>query len=100
MNYEAFEAFAQVYPDNCHLLIDTYDVLESGIKNAIRVAKEVLEPNGHRLKSVRIDSGDLAYLSKKVRKALDDAFMSDCKIVISNSMDEYLITSLLDQVPY
>lgn len=95
--YEAFEAFAQVYPDNCHLLIDTYDVLESGIKNAIRVAKEVLEPNGHRLKSVRIDSGDLAYLSKKVRKALDDAFMSDCKIVISNSMDEYLITSLLDQ---
>lgn len=95
--YLAFEAYAQVYPSDCSLLIDTYDVLNSGIKNAIKVAKEVLEPLGHRLKGVRLDSGDLAYLSKKVREELDNAFMSDCKIIVSNSMDEYLINSLLMQ---
>lgn len=95
--YEAFKAYAEIYPDECTLLIDTYNVLESGIKNAIRVAKEVLEPAGHRLKGVRIDSGDLAYLTKKVRKLLDEAGCSDCKIVVSNSIDEYLITSLNEQ---
>ena len=78
-------------------MIDTYNVLESGVKNAIRVAKEVLEPNGHRLKGVRIDSGDLAYLTKKTRKMLDEAGCEDCKIVVSNSIDEYLITSLNEQ---
>ena len=95
--YEAFKAYAEVYPDNCILLIDTYNVLESGIKNAIKVAKEVLEPMGKRLKGIRIDSGDLAYLTKKVRKILDDAGCEDCQIVVSNSIDEYLITSLNEQ---
>ena len=90
--YEAFKAYAEVYPDSCTLLIDTYDV-----KNAIRVAKEVLEPKGYRLKGVRIDSGDLAYLSKKVRKLLDEAGCEDCIIVVSNSVDEYLIRSLNKQ---
>ena len=95
--YEAFKAYAEVYPDSCTLLIDTYNVLESGIINAIRIAKEVLEPAGHRLAGVRIDSGDLAYLSKKVRKILDAADCKDCKVVVSNSVDEYLITSLNEQ---
>lgn len=95
--YEAFKAYAQVYPDNCILLIDTYNVLESGVKNAIKVAKEVLEPMGKRLKGIRIDSGDLAYLTKKVRKILDEAGCEDCQIVVSNSIDEYLITSLNEQ---
>lgn len=92
--FEAFKAYATAYPDSCSLLIDTYDVLKSGCPNAIRVAKEVLEPMGKRLAGVRIDSGDLAYLSKKVRKILDDAELSDCKIIVSNSIDEYLIRSL------
>lgn len=95
--FEAFKAYADIYPDNCSFLIDTYDVLKSGVLNAIKVAKEVLEPNGHRLKSIRLDSGDLAYLSKQVRKLLDENHMQDCKIIVSNSMDEYLIESLLLQ---
>ncbi|MGN0373908.1 MAG: nicotinate phosphoribosyltransferase [Butyrivibrio sp.] len=95
--YEAFKAYAEVYPDACVLLIDTYNVLESGINNAIKVAKEVLEPMGKRLKGVRIDSGDLAYLTKKVRKILDAAGCEDCSIVVSNSIDEYTITSLNEQ---
>lgn len=95
--YEAFKAYAEIYPDGCTLLIDTYDVLDSGIVNAIRVAKEVLEPMGKRLKGIRIDSGDLAYLSKKVRKILDAAGCEDCKIVVSNSIDEHLIESLNKQ---
>lgn len=93
--YEAFLAYAKTYPDACTLLIDTYNTLHSGVQNAIKVAKDYLEPNGYRLKGVRIDSGDMAYLSKKVRKALDEAGMEDCKIVVSNSLDEYLIESLL-----
>ncbi len=95
--YEAFKAYAEIYPDSCTLLIDTYDVLDSGIINAIRVAKEVLEPMGKRLKGVRIDSGDLAYLSKKVRKILNNVECEDCKIVVSNSIDEHLIESLNKQ---
>ena len=95
--YEAFKAYAEVYPDNCVLLIDTYSVLESGVINAIRVAKEVLEPMGKRLKGVRIDSGDLAYLTKKVRKILDANGCEDCSIVVSNSIDEYTIASLNEQ---
>ena len=79
------------------MLVDTYDVIHSGIPNAIRVAKEILEPAGNRLKGIRIDSGDLAYLSKRVRKMLDDAVLNDCKIVVSNSLDEFTITSLLKQ---
>ena len=95
--YEAFKTYAEVYPDACVLLIDTYNVLESGINNAIKVAKEVLEPMGKRLKGVRIDSGDLAYLTKKVRKILDAAGCEDCSIVVSNSIDEYTIASLNEQ---
>ncbi len=95
--FEAFKKYAEVYPDATLLLVDTYDVIHSGIPNAIRVAKEVLEPRGKRLKGVRIDSGDLAYLSKKVRSLLDDAGLNDCKIVVSNSLDEFTISSLLSQ---
>lgn len=95
--YEAFKAYAEIYPDNCTLLIDTYDILKSGVVNAIRVAEEVLHPMGKRLKGVRIDSGDLAYFSKKLRKVLDAAGMQDCNIVVSNSVDEYLIRSLQKQ---
>ena len=95
--YTAFCKYAEVYPDSCVLLIDTYDVLNSGIKNAIRTADDILKPLGKRLKGVRIDSGDLAYLSKKCRKILDEAGLSDCMIVASNSLDEYTIQSLLNQ---
>ena len=95
--YEAFKAYAEAYPDDCTLLIDTYDTLNSGIINAIKVFNDVLVPMGYRPKGVRLDSGDLAYLSKKVRQILDDAGFSDCKICVSNSLDEILITSLFDQ---
>ena len=92
--YEAFKAYAESYPDSTVLLVDTYDVLKSGVPNAIRIAKEVLEPMGKRLKGIRLDSGDLAYLSKEARKQLDEAGLKDCIIVASNSLDEYTITSL------
>ena len=95
--YDAFMYYAKTYPNACTLLIDTYSTLKSGIVNAIKVAKDYLEPNGYRLKGVRIDSGDMAYLSKKVRKMLDEAGMKDCKIVVSNSLDEYVIESLIHQ---
>ena len=95
--FEAFKHYAEVYPNSAVFLIDTYDVIHSGVPNAIRVAKEILEPAGNRLKGVRIDSGDLAYLSKRVRKMLDDAGLNDCKIVVSNSLDETTIMSLLNQ---
>ncbi len=95
--YEAFKRYAEIYPNSAVFLVDTYDVIHSGVPNAIRVAKEVLEPAGNRLKGVRIDSGDLAYLSKRVRKMLDEAGLTDCKIVVSNSLDEFTITSLLKQ---
>ena len=95
--FEAFKRYAEVYPGSATFLIDTYDVIHSGVPNAIRVAKEILEPAGNRLKGVRIDSGDLAYLSKRVRKMLDDAGLNDCKIVVSNSLDEITIMSLLNQ---
>lgn len=95
--FEAFKKYAETYPDATVLLVDTYDVLKSGIPNAIRVAKEVLEPMGKRLKGIRIDSGDLAYLTKKTRKMLDEAGLEDCNIIISNSLDELTITSILNQ---
>lgn len=95
--YEAFKAYAEVYPESSVFLVDTYDVLNSGIPNAIKVAKNVLEPKGHRLKGIRLDSGDLAYLAKHARNMLDDAGMEDCKIMASNSLDEYTITSILSQ---
>ena len=95
--YEAFLAYAKTYPESCTVLLDTYNTLKSGLPNAIRVAKEYLEPNGYRMQGVRIYSGDMAYLSKKIRKALDEAGMEDCNIVVSNSLDEYLIQSLIQQ---
>ncbi len=95
--FTAFKRFCETYPDNAVLLIDTYDVLESGVPNAIRVAKEVLEPMGKRLKGVRLDSGDLAYLSRKVRQKLNEVGLEDCMVIASNSLDEYTITSILDQ---
>lgn len=95
--YEAFKAYAIQYPEACTLLVDTYDVIKSGVPNAIKVAKEVLEPMGKRLKGIRLDSGDIAYLSKKCRILLDNAGLTDCKIVASNSLDENTINSLLDQ---
>lgn len=95
--YDAFKAYAESYPDSCTLLVDTYNVLRSGIPNAIKVFDEVLAPMGYRPKGVRIDSGDIAYLSKKARKMLDAAGYPDCGIVASNSLDEYLIRDLLLQ---
>ena len=95
--YEAFKTYAEMYPNACVLLIDTYNVLKSGIINAIKVFDEVLKPLGIRPKGVRIDSGDITYLSKKVRKILDDAGYEDCGIVASNSLDERIITDMLSQ---
>lgn len=95
--YSAFKAYAKTYPDSCTLLIDTYNVLKSGLPNAIKVFDEVLKPMGKRPKGVRIDSGDITYLSKKCRKMLNEAGYSDCAIVASNSLDEYLIRDTLMQ---
>lgn len=95
--YEAFKAYAELYPDDCTFLIDTYNTIESGLPNAIKVFNEVLKPKGYRPKAVRLDSGDLAYLSKKVRKILDETGYEDCKICATNSLDEYLIKSLIEQ---
>ncbi|MSS78686.1 nicotinate phosphoribosyltransferase [Anaerococcus sp. AGMB00486] len=94
--YEAFLAYAKLYPNNCILLVDTYDVLKQGIPNAIKVFKEVLDPLG-LTGGIRIDSGDIAYLSKEARKMLDDAGYKKATIVASNSLDEYKIESLLQQ---
>ncbi len=93
---EAFEAYAKVYPDDCTLLVDTYNVLKSGIPNAIKVFKQ-LEAQGHRGRGVRIDSGDIAYLSKRARKMFDDAGLPYIQIVASNSLDEYIIRELIAQ---
>ncbi len=95
--YEAFKAYAKIYPDTCVLLVDTYNVLTSGIPNAIKVFDEFLLPQGKRPKGIRIDSGDIAYLSKKARKMLDDAGYPDCMITASNSLDEYIIRDTLLQ---
>lgn len=93
--YEAFCAFAREYPDDCILLIDTYDTMEKGLPDAIRAFNDVLVPMGKRPKGVRIDSGDLAYLSKKIRRVLNDAGFPDCDIYASNSLDEYIIRDML-----
>lgn len=95
--YEAFKAYAETYPDSCVLLIDTYNVLKSGLPNAIKVFDEVLKPLGKRPLGVRIDSGDIAYLTKKIRAKLDEAGYSDCGIVVSNSLDERIIRDILMQ---
>lgn len=95
--YDAFMAYAKSFPNNAVFLVDTYNVLKSGIPNAIKVSKEFLEPNGYRLKGIRIDSGDLAYLSKEARRMLDQAGLNDCKICLSNGLNEYTLNSLLNQ---
>ncbi len=95
--YTAFKTYAEQYPDSCTLLVDTYNVLKSGIPNAIKVFNDVLKPLGKRPVGVRIDSGDITYLTGKVRKMLDNAGYPDCKIVVSNSLDEYLIRDMIMQ---
>ena len=95
--YEAFLQYAKTWPDNTVLLVDTYDTLRQGIPNAIRVHQEYLAPNGYKLRGIRIDSGDLAYLSNRAREMLDAAGMHDTKITVSNSLDEYLIKDLVQQ---
>ena len=95
--YSAFKAYAEKYPDSCMLLVDTYNVLKTGIPNAIKVFDEVLKPLGKRPLGIRIDSGDITYITKKARKMLDDAGYSDCKICVSNSLDEYLIRDMIFQ---
>lgn len=95
--YEAFKTFCEMYPNNVVLLVDTYNTLKSGIPNAIRAFKDVLLPMGITNCAVRLDSGDIAYLSKEARKMLDDAGLTECKIIASNSLDEFLITDLLRQ---
>ncbi len=95
--YTAFKTYAEEYPDSCMLLVDTYNVLKSGIPNAIKVFDEVLKPQGKRPVGIRIDSGDITYITKKARKMLDDAGYPDCKICVSNSLDEYLIRDMIFQ---
>ena len=92
----AFSDFAEVQPSDCILLVDTYDTLKSGLPNAIKVAKKI-EEKGFRLKGIRLDSGDLAYLAKESRKLLDQAGLGYVKIAVSNQLDEYIIKSLLEQ---
>lgn len=94
---EAFCQYAREYPDNCVLLVDTYDTVKSGVPNAIEAFKRELLPRGCRPTAIRIDSGDLTYLSKKARKMLDDAGFPDCNIIASNSLDEYIIRDMLGQ---
>ncbi len=95
--YEAFKSYCELYPNNATLLVDTYDVLNSGIPNAIRAFKEVLLPRGITKCGIRLDSGDIAYLTKKARKMLDSAGLTDCKIIVSNSLDEKIIRDIITQ---
>ena len=95
--YEAFKAYCELYPNNATLLVDTYNTLKSGVPNAIRVFNEVLKPKGITKCGIRLDSGDIAYLSREARKMLDAAGWTDCQISASNSLDEYIIQGLLRQ---
>ena len=95
--YEAFESYCKIYPNNATLLVDTYDVLKSGVPNAIKAFDKVLKPLGITKCGIRLDSGDITYLSKKARKMLDEAGYTDCKIVVSNSLDEIIIRDLMLQ---
>ena len=95
--YEAFKTYCQLYPKNPTLLVDTYNVLESGIPNAIKVFKEVLTEEEQQNCAIRLDSGDITYLTKKIRKILDGAGLPKCRIVVSNSLDEYIIRDILMQ---
>ena len=95
--YEAFKAYCEIYPDNPTLLVDTYNTLRSGVPDAIRAFNEVLKPRGLTKCGIRLDSGDMTYLTKKARKMLDDAGWESCKISVSNSLDEYIIQDLIGQ---
>ena len=95
--YEAFESYCKMYPTNATLLVDTYDVLHSGVPNAIKAFKNILLPQGITKCGIRLDSGDITYLSKKARKMLDEAGLYDCKIVVSNSLDENIIRDIILQ---
>ena len=95
--YEAFKAYCQMYPNNATLLVDTYNTLKSGVPNAIKAFNEVLRPMGITKCGIRLDSGDMAYLSSQARKMLDEAGWTECKISVSNSLDEYIIQDLLRQ---
>ena len=95
--YDAFVSYCETYPENATLLVDTYDVLKSGVPNAIRAFKEVLLPKGITKCGIRLDSGDITYLSKKARKMLDEAGLTECKIVVSNSLDENIIRDIIRQ---
>ena len=95
--YEAFKTYCEIYPTNATLLVDTYNTLKSGIPNAIRAFNEVLRPQGITKCGIRLDSGDIAYLTREARKMLDEAGWPECKISVSNSLDEYLIRDILDQ---
>jgi nicotinate phosphoribosyltransferase len=95
--YEAFKTYCEIYPENATLLVDTYSVISSGVPNAIKAFNEVLKPRGIKKAAIRIDSGDITYLTKKCRKMLDDAGWTECKIIVSNSLDEYIIRELIRQ---
>ena len=95
--YEAFKAYVKMFPNNATLLVDTYNTLKSGVPNAIRAFNEVLKPMGITKCGIRLDSGDLAYLTREARKMLDEAGWTDCKISVSNSLDEYIIRDILRQ---
>ena len=95
--YQAFETYCKVYPDNVVLLVDTYNILKSGVPNAIKAFDTILKPLGKRPKGIRLDSGDIAYYSRKAREMLDKAGYEDCKIIASNSLDEYIIRDLFFQ---
>ena len=95
--YEAFKTYCEIYPNNTTLLVDTYNVLKSGVPNAIKAFDEVLKPLGIKKCAIRLDSGDITYLSKKARKMLDEAGWNECKIIASNSLDEYIIRDLILQ---
>ena len=95
--YEAFKTYCEIYPDNATLLVDTYNTLKSGVPNAIKAFNEVLKPLGIKKCGIRLDSGDIAYLTQAARKMLDDAGWTECQISASNSLDEYIIRDLLEQ---
>lgn len=95
--YEAFKTYCELYPTNATLLVDTYNTLKSGVPNAIRAFNEVLKPRGITKCGIRLDSGDMTYLTKKARKMLDEAGWTGCEISVSNSLDEYIIQDLLRQ---
>ena len=95
--YEAFKTYCEIYPTNAVLLVDTYNTLKSGIPDAIRAFNDVLKPKGITKCGIRLDSGDMAYLTRRARKMLDDAGWTECQIVVSNSLDEHIIQDIIQQ---